>query len=46
VFVHNLADLRNPVGYGVWMQRNIGNVAGCYNTTADGSRVVNLPCQR
>ena len=46
VFVHNLADLRNDVGYGVWMQKNIGNVAGCYNNTADGARVTNLPCQR
>ena len=46
VFVHNLADLRNSSGYGVWMQKNIGNVAGCYNTTADGARVTNLPCQR
>ena len=46
VFVHNLADLRNPVGYGVWLQKNIGNVAGCYNTTSDGARVTNLPCQR
>jgi fibronectin type 3 domain-containing protein len=46
VFVHNLADLKNPVGYGVWLQKNIGNVAGCYNNTADGARVTNLPCQR
>ena len=46
VFVHNQADLRNTSGFGVWLQKNIGNVAGCYNATADGSRVTNLPCQR
>lgn len=46
VFVRNRATVSNATGYGVWLQKGIGNIVGCDNTTPNGIRVTNLVCQR
>ena len=46
VFVGNRTAVGNDTGYGVWLQRGIGNLVGCDNTAPGGVRVTNLVCQR
>jgi hypothetical protein len=46
VFVRNQSQVQNPTGFGVWVQKGIGNLVGCDNTAPDGIRITNLVCQR
>ena len=46
VFVRNQTQVQNPSGFGVWVQKGIGNLVGCDNTAPEGIRVTNAVCQR
>jgi len=46
VFVGNTTAVGNTDGYGIWVQRGIGNIVGCDNTSPGGVRAMNVVCQR
>lgn len=46
VYVANQVAVGNTTGYGVWVQRGIGNLVGCDNTSPGGIRTTNVVCQR